>query len=555
MGLAAILSHLNSEVLQKMLQKRNKIYYFRWVVPVDLRSILKATALVKSLKTPDYWTAQERMVRYGRCVTSIKVLRTNRAMGYITDEDYKDLLREIWSFATQMSEMITPQEFEDEHAHVKYLLSVQEHYDLYNKLSKGINFKNEEEEGWSDLYSYMDQYIINQLFEDSCILDFDKDDQDKIKRLRFEKIKSHAYFINKAKECVDLSSEIYPPNFQSELIPEISDETHALSIIRFTDLYAKFLDHKVKSGLSKTLQAEYKRFLSDWNELVEDKPIDEYKRKDFKNFILSILNLPKRNLREYKGKTVIELLELEIPEAHRIASNTAGQYRKWLQGVFAYSVEQELLSQSPVKNLKLNLDISKRYSNYTNIEVRSLIASAVKEAIEWHKWLVLIGVYTGMRLGEISGLVKDAIKCDEETGIDYILVTDKFGGSLKTVAAKRLVPIHSKLIEAGFMDWLSRSSDKLFNVESKTMTQWFSQFRENCNIEKYNEYDERKVFHSFRHTVITMARSKGISLDKIQQVIGHEKTSAGITDRYTHEFPLKELQEVIESIDYEYNAF
>lgn len=538
-------------MLQKVLQKRNKIYYFRWVVPVDLRSILKATALVKSLKTPDYWTAHERGARYGRCVTSIKVLRTNQVMGYITDEDYKSLLLEIWSFAQQMSEMITPQEFEDEQAHAKYLSSVQEHYDLYNKLSKGINFKNPEEEGWSDLYSYMDQYIINQLFEDSCILDFDKDDQDKIKRLRFEKIKSHAYFINKAKECVDLSSEIYPPNFQSELIPEISDETHAISTILFSELYAKFLDHKVKSGLRNTLQAEYKRFLSDWNELVEDKPIDEYKRKDFKKFIISISNLPRRNLREYKGKTVIELLEIDVPENHRIAPRTATQYKKWLQGVFAYAVEEELLSQSPVKNLKLNLDISKTYSSYTNAEVRVLIESAVQEVTEWHKWLVLIGAYTGMRLGEINGLVKDAIRHDDETGIDYILVTDKFGSSLKTVAAKRLVPIHSKLIEAGFIDWLSRSKSGLFSVESKTMTQWFSQFRENCNIEQYNEYDERKVFHSFRHTVITMARSKGISLDKIQQVIGHEKTSAGITDRYTHEFPLKELQEVIESIDYE----
>lgn len=347
-----------------------------------------------------------------------------------------------------------------------------------------------------------------------------------------------------------LYAETNHPSLPSYLQKEVVDKQ--TSSILFSELHKMFLEHKVKSGLSKTLQAEYKRFLSDWNELVEDKPIDEYKRRDFKEFILNISNLPKRNLREYKGKTVIELLELDVPENHGIAPRTATQYKKWLQGVFSYSVEQELLGQSPVKNLKLNLDISKTYSNYTNTEVRSLILSAEKEATEWHKWLVLIGAYTGMRLGEINGLVKGAIKSDEETGIDYILVTDKFGGSLKTVAAKRLVPIHSKLIEAGFMDWLSRSSDKLFSVESKTMTQWFSQFRENCNIERYSQYDERKVFHSFRHTVITMARSKGVGLDKIQQVIGHEKTSAGITDRYTHEFPLKELQEVIESIDYEY---
>ena len=58
------------------------------------------------------------------------------------------------------------------------------------------------------------------------------------------------------------------------------------------------------------------------------------------------------------------------------------------------------------------------------------------------------------------------------------------------------------------------------------------------------------MLHSLRHTFITKARAAGVATGLIQQVVGHEKSGAGITDRYTHSFPLKDVLVVGDSVGY-----
>ena len=70
-------------------------------------------------------------------------------------------------------------------------------------------------------------------------------------------------------------------------------------------------------------------------------------------------------------------------------------------------------------------------------------------------------------------------------------------------------------------------------------------------IASFDDYGNRKVFHSFRHTFVTKARGAGIALDHVQQVVGHEKIKAGVTDRYTHQQPLKVVLDVVDCIDYQ----
>lgn len=67
---------------------------------------------------------------------------------------------------------------------------------------------------------------------------------------------------------------------------------------------------------------------------------------------------------------------------------------------------------------------------------------------------------------------------------------------------------------------------------------------------KVNEMGERVVFHSVRHTFITKARSQGTSTVLVQQVIGHEKSGAGMTDRYTHNYQLKDLLPVVDAVSF-----
>jgi len=49
-----------------------------------------------------------------------------------------------------------------------------------------------------------------------------------------------------------------------------------------------------------------------------------------------------------------------------------------------------------------------------------------------------------------------------------------------------------------------------------------------------NELDHIRSFHSFRHTFITKLMTEGVSVNLLQQIVGHEISSFGTTGTYTH---------------------
>ncbi|MCL5778332.1 hypothetical protein M1105_15220 [Limibaculum sp. FT325] len=83
---------------------------------------------------------------------------------------------------------------------------------------------------------------------------------------------------------------------------------------------------------------------------------------------------------------------------------------------------------------------------------------------DYQKWGPLIALFTGARLGEIAQLhLSDIRKKDDIWCFDLNEADEK---QLKTDSSKRLVPVHSKLIEYGFLDYIrvmeQSNSRKLF---------------------------------------------------------------------------------------------
>ena len=102
-------------------------------------------------------------------------------------------------------------------------------------------------------------------------------------------------------------------------------------------------------------------------------------------------------------------------------------------------------------------------------------------------------------------------------------------------------------IKDGILDWVKSYNDELlFNITPNKVTGLFNTLFE----ERFNYLGERIVLHSVRHTFITKARAAGISNVLVQQVVGHEKSGAGQTDRYTHTFHLKDVLPVVDSVNY-----
>lgn len=137
-------------------------------------------------------------------------------------------------------------------------------------------------------------------------------------------------------------------------------------------------------------------------------------------------------------------------------------------------------------------------------------------------WVPHLAAFTGMRLNEISQLlVADVIQHSDTLWL--ISVSDdkslpsagesteaKLKKRLKNRASRRKVPVHSKLIELGFLDFVAArkaaGSDTLFDLQldsrdgmGQSVGRKFADYLRN----KVGITDRRKVFHCFRHGFVT----------------------------------------------------
>lgn len=147
--------------------------------------------------------------------------------------------------------------------------------------------------------------------------------------------------------------------------------------------------------------------------------------------------------------------------------------------------------------------------------------------------MVLIHIYTGMRPAELFDLKKSDIHL-EERWIDL--------RGTKTKAAKRIVPIHKKiipLVEKRMQD----ESEYLFTTGTgKPFSN--SLYRQSFFEHLCKQFNMNHTPHECRHTFATFAAASGLNKVLLKKIIGH---SAGdlTEDTYTHAF----IEDLIIEID------
>jgi len=321
----------------------------------------------------------------------------------------------------------------------------------------------------------------------------------------------------------------------------------------FSEVYAEFLEYKVsKEKLSTKMQQDYQRRYAIWCEVMDDKPIGEYKPKDIGRFIDTCFELPKMHISPYNKMTWAERLNCDVPEQDLQAPKSVQQYYKLLQGVFAYAKKDTIgyIENSPC-TIKRDFSANVR-GIFSDDELRQFIASAKAERTKWKKWITYLAIYTGARRGELAQLRKSDLKQDKETGRYYLLITDEHESQqLKTDNAKRKIPVHRALVEEGFIEHVQSCKERIFDeLESATpISGWFPRLRESLGISYQNELGHTRSLHSFRHTFITkLMNVDGMNINLLQQVVGHEISKFGITSNYTHKLDsLKNLLPVVDS--------
>lgn len=155
---------------------------------------------------------------------------------------------------------------------------------------------------------------------------------------------------------------------------------------------------------------------------------------------------------------------------------------------------------------------------------------------------VLLGLFTGCRVGEIAALKKDNFKRSRK-GVPLITIRDS-----KTAAGIREVPLHPYIFArvAPALDALKAPSDKLFQYKERdgkgsgnAVGKMFARNLESARIDR-----PKLVFHSLRKYVNNELLQNGVGLEQRCQFVGHEIDNVNVAI-YTKPLSVDELANAV----------
>jgi integrase len=172
-------------------------------------------------------------------------------------------------------------------------------------------------------------------------------------------------------------------------------------------------------------------------------------------------------------------------------------------------------------------------------------------------WVPLIAFFSGMRIDEICQLYLDDIQ--EIDGVAAISINDDLDKKLKNKASRRIIPIHPKLIDLGFLEYVGTLRQKgcrrVFpelprgrDGYGQKASRWFGLYRKTCGVT-----DPKKVFHSYRHTYDTTLSHQMMPIQILLQLMGHERGASESEARYRKDFPPSIVLPYLEKIDFGIN--
>ena len=322
--------------------------------------------------------------------------------------------------------------------------------------------------------------------------------------------------------------------------------------IRLKDLINEYLDN-VAASVKPATVTTYRPQLLTLLEILGNVPISSITRQKARAAADIIKRLPANREKKYPGKSIREILAID-PAPEPLATRTARLYIERASALFTYAIQETYTDFNPFTALKPKQPTRPQDERkiFTNEEIAALF-SPNNLKYDHRKpsryWIPLIAAYTGMRLEEICQLETTDIQ--HLDGIPCISINDTGGKQLKNQTAARLVPIHTRLIRLGFIDFASQQQGRLFPELTKingkrghSFSKWFARYRKQCGIT-----GRGKTFHSFRHTVATLFKRADIEETKAAAILGH--TINGETyGRYGKEYRPEQLRAVIEVISY-----
>ena len=293
----------------------------------------------------------------------------------------------------------------------------------------------------------------------------------------------------------------------------------------------------------------------------EDTPVYRITRDNLLEFRDLLYKIPTKLAQKsrYKDKSLSQILKLGEKD-DKLSEPTIQKYMIRVIQFFNYCFDSGYIGKSITAkmNVKIDIDPSERaVLPYEASEARKIfeIVTSIKqsgkspssriEASELY-YVTMIAAYSGMRIKEITQLHKEDIVLKD--GIYCFNINTNDGKTTKTKNSIRFVPIHSKLIDLGLLEYVnSKKSGNIFKVSNKDFSEIFrSQIQR-----KFIDKDSKKTFYSFRHYFIDYLVQREVEANLIAQIVGHEKQYKILLNTYAKPINANTLKAKVEMVSYE----
>jgi len=263
-----------------------------------------------------------------------------------------------------------------------------------------------------------------------------------------------------------------------------------------------------------------------------------------------------------KGLSIREAIRTDLPKLSPKSVN--GTYLAMMKATFRFAVQEQWLAADPLAGLSVVdpvADADKR-DPFSIQQLNQIFGASPWQPREeaprgrpLHFWGPLIALLLGMRRGEIAQLRTDEVAVVEN--VPVLLVRAGHGRRLKTMNARRMLPLHPELIRLGFMNYVERrrmaGEDRLWAGEQPDsrgkwgdgFSDWFQRLLQARGIS-----GTKLGLHSFRHNFQDRLREAGLHGTALGQELAGRSRGGNTSNNYGSGFPTAMLAEAVAKISY-----
>lgn len=318
---------------------------------------------------------------------------------------------------------------------------------------------------------------------------------------------------------------------------------------KLTDLLERFLTER--TGMTAKSAHDYRAAIRAFDALIGARSVSGLTRKDVVLFKDTLMTAPANWTKRFPNVGLREAAkrgaEAKMPTLSAKTINS--KYLAPLSTFLRWCANNDYLTTNPATGIHVEVAKSQRRQKmrlpFSSEHLKAIFAAPLftgcqsegrlfepgTHRVRDHKfWAPLIALYSGGRLNEIGQLTVDDLK--QTDGIWCLHFTDagdEDEKSLKSEAARRVVPVHPELVKLGLLDHAKamrkQGEARLFptwqrggdGYYSSIFSKWFARFLDSVEIK-----DRRLVFHSFRHTFKDALRAAQVE-ERIQDALmGHQ---------------------------------